>query len=184
MPAVIPTGAPAWVRTNDFTSYGGNVNKRNFASRGVVNPKTDVGAEAFSRIAADMAAVALTAPFMVAQIQCSDTAPADPTVTWISMMTGTRSVSYSGTTPPTGFPGVVRNGNGDFTITFAASYLDPYGISGTFTARQARAQLLGAAAGMATADIVTATTVRVRAFVAAGTAKSDALVTVTVGSGS
>lgn len=181
--SVIPTGVPVWLRTNDFTSYGGNLNKKNFASRGVINPKTDVGAEAFARITADLASLGRTAPFAVFQIQCDDTTPAAPTVTWVTMMTGTRSASYLGSAPPTGFPSVARNGNSDFTITFAASYTDPYGVTGAFVAKGARSQLNGDTAGIATASVVTATTVRVRAFVAAGTAMSNALVTVTVGSG-
>lgn len=182
--SVIPTGVPLWLRTNDFASYGGNLNKKNFASRGVINPKTDVGAEAFARMTADLAALGRTAPFAVLQIQCDDTTPAAPTVTWVTMMTGTRNASYLGSLAPAGFPTVARNGNGDFTLSFAAYYTDPYGVIGAFVAKNPKAQLNGPSAGMATAEVVTSTTVRVRAFVAAGTAKSNALVTVTVGSGS
>ena len=180
---VIPTGVPAWLRQNSFASYGGDLEKRNFASRGVINPKTDVGAEAFSRITADLAACALTAPAAVMTILCDDTPPAAPTVEYASLMTGVRTTSYLGSSPPTGFPAVTRNGNGDLSITFSASYSDPYGISGAFTAKHVRAQLNGSVAGMATATIISATIVRVRAFVAAGTAMSNARVTVVVGSG-
>lgn len=181
--AVIPSGVPAWMRQNDYGSYGGHLLKRNFASRGAINPKTDVGAEAFSRIAADLAAIARTAPFGVFEILCDDATPAAPTVVYACLMTGVRVTSYLGSIAPSGFPSVARNGNGDFTMTFAGSYSDPYGVAGAFTLKQARASLAGSVAGMATTDILTATTLRVRAFIAAGTAYSSARVTVTVGSG-
>lgn len=181
--AVIPSGVPAWMRQNDFASYGGNLLKKNFASRGAINPKTDVGAEAFSRITADLAAVARTAPFGVFTILCDDSTPAAPTVEYATLMTGVRVASYLGSAPPTGFPSIARNGNGDFTMTFAASYNDPYGVAGAFTLKSPRASLGGATAGTATWEILTATTLRIRAFAALGTAYSNARVTVTVGSG-
>jgi len=180
---VIPTGVPAWMRANNYASYGGHLNKRNFASRGAINPKTDVGAEAFSRITGDLAAVARTAPFAILQVQCDDVTPAAPTILYVALMTGVRSVSYLGSSPPTGFPSATRNGNGDFTLTFAASYADPYGVTGATSLTQAKATLNGIFAGLATATIASATEVRVRAFIAAGTAKANALVTVTVGNG-
>jgi hypothetical protein len=181
--AITPTGVPPWLRQNNFSSYGGNVNKRNFASRGLINAKTDVGAEAFSRLAADMAACALTAEFGQFTILCNDSAPAAPTVEYASMMTGLRATSYAGDAPPTGFPSVARNGNGDFTITFVSSYADPYGVTGAFAIKHPNATLHGSTAGEPTVEIVTATTLRVRAFTAAGAAISNARVTVSVGSG-
>ena len=180
---IIPTGVPAWLRQNNFASYGGHLEKKNFASRGAINPKTDVSAEAFSRIAADLAAVALVAPFGVFTILCDDSTPGPPTVEYASMMTGTRSSSYLGNAPPTGFPSVARNGNGDFTMTFAATYTDPYGVAGALELKNPKPTLVGSTPGSAQAEILTATTLRVRAFVLAGTALSNARVSLNVGSG-
>lgn len=181
--AITPTGAPPWLRQSDFSTYGGNVNKRNFASRGVINAKTDVGAEGFSRMVGDTAACARTADFAELIILYNDSSPAAPTIEFASLMTGIRSTSYAGDAPPTGFPSAARNGNGDITLTFASSYVDPYGVSGAFTIKHPGTTLHGATAGTVTATIVTATTLRVRAFTTAGAAMSDARVTVTVGSG-
>lgn len=178
---VIPTGSPAWLKANDFSSYGGSLTKKNFASRGAINPKTDVGAEAFSRITADLAAIARTAPFAVILVTCDDGTPGPPTINYAAMMTGVRSSSYVGNAAPTGFPSAIRNGNGDITFTFASTYADPYGIIGAFALAQCKAQLCGAIAGMATATILTPTTLQVRGFVAAGTAQSFAQMLVTVG---
>lgn len=181
---VVPNGLPAWTRTASFEQYGGDVDKRNFASRGAINPKTDVGAEAFSRMVADLAAVARTAPFLVARVRCNDSfSPGPPSIEWCAMMTGIRAVSYVGNSPPAGFPAFARNGDGDITITLAASYVDPYGVAGAVSIQQATAQLNGSLAGTATGEPLTATTARFRAFVAAGTAKQDARMTITIGCG-
>jgi len=179
----IPTGAPAWLRTNDFTAYGGDLNKKNFASRGVVNPKTDVGAEAFARMTADLAAVARTAPFAVIKLLCNDGTPAAPAIEYCALMTGVRTVSYAGDAAPVGFPSAERNGDGDITITFDASYTDPYGVIGAFSLAHAQAQLLGSTPGAAIPEPVSATQVRVRAYTLAGAALADVEVVVTIGAG-
>lgn len=178
-----PTGSPVWLRVNDFTSYGGNLNKKNFASRGVINPKTDVGAEAFSRMAADLAAVGRTAPFAVLRLTCNDTSPAAPTFEYVALMTGVRVVSYEGDTAPSGFPSGVRNGDGDVTITFSATYADPFGVTGALTLTHANAQLLGSTAGFAVPDLLTATTVRLRAFDLAGAGLDDSSMVLILGAG-
>lgn len=115
-----PTGNPAWIRTNDHSAYGGNVNKTNYESVGTVNPRTDLSAENLCRIAADLAAVARTAPFAVIKFTCNDSSPAVPTINEFTAMVGGQ---------PTG----ARNGNGDVTFTWSSSYNDPYGVSGTTT---------------------------------------------------
>jgi hypothetical protein len=130
--AITPTGSPPWTRTSDHTQYGGNVNKRNYGNVGVVDAQTDVGAEDFCRLASDVAALARTADFAVITYLCNDSVPAAPTIEVVYMMTGTRVTSYAGDNPPSGFPSAARNGNGDVTFTFASSYADDYGVSGSF----------------------------------------------------
>lgn len=128
--AITPNGSPAWVRNADHTVYGGNVQKTNFHSQGVTNPRTDVGAEGFVRLAADLAAVARTAPFSSLTVLCNDSAPAAPTIEVVDQMTGLRVFSYEGDAAPPGYPSGARNGAGDVTITWDASYEDAYGVSG------------------------------------------------------
>lgn len=181
--ATVPTGSPAWARANDHTVYGGHTDKINYQSQGVVNPQTDVGAEGYCRIAADMEAVHRTAPFVVLRLLCNDSSPAAPTIQLVNQMTGIRSTSYAGGSAPSGFPSGARNGNGDVTLTWASSYTDSYSVSASVNISHATAQLHGATAGDVTIDIAAANVLRVRAFNAAGAALSDALVTVTVCTG-
>lgn len=115
--AVTPTGAPAWVRLSDHTTYGGNTNKTNYQSQGAVNPRTDVTAEQFSRLVADLEALVRVGSFAVITFTCNDTVPAAPTVDDYDSMAGTA---------PTG----ARVSSGVVTFTWDASYLDPYGVSG------------------------------------------------------
>jgi len=181
---VVPTGDPAWVRTSDLTTYGGDINKHNHLGQGAIDGLTDVGAEAFSRMTADIAAALRTGPFLTLTYTCDDTTPAAPTVNVAAGMMGVRLTSYAGAAPPPGFPSVARNGNGDVTLTFATSYTDPYGISGAFVVQHPRGSLVGTAAGTVVCQILTGQTLRVRAFDASNTALSNAVICLTVHSGS
>ncbi len=177
---IIPTGSPPWVRTNDLTHYGGHPEKSNYLSRGAIDPLTDVDAAQFSRLASDVAALQRVAPFCNITILCNDSAPAAPTVEFVHMQTGYTASSYAGASPPTGFPSVARNGNGDATITFATDYSDPYGVVGSFVISDMIPGLIHTSAGEATAERVTDSTVRLRAFSSAGAAISNARMTLTV----
>ena len=115
--SITPTGNPAWVRSNGHTAYGGDINKTNFQSIGTINPRTDLSAENICRIAADLAAVARTAPFAVMTYTCNDTVPAAPTIASYFAMAGSA-------------PTATRNGDGDVSFTWANSYADDYGVSG------------------------------------------------------
>lgn len=157
-----PTGAPAWSRTASHDLYGGNVDKENYQSQGVTNAKTDVGAEAFVRACADLAAVVRTAAFSRLKVTCNDAGPGAPVIECIHQMTGVRITSYVGDAAPSGFPSGARNGNGDVTITWAASYADPYGVSEPLTIKHAHTSPIGATAFTATPDVVSAVAVRVR----------------------
>lgn len=144
MTAIVPTGAPAWVRSVSHVDYGGDTNKTNWLTQGVVNARTDVGAEALCRLAEDLACCVRTAPWATLTLQCNDGgSPAAPTVLAINQMTGVRIISYAGDNPPSGFPGATRNGNGDVTITWATSYQDDYGVSGSINIVHAKATIRG-----------------------------------------
>jgi len=174
-----PTGSPAWTRTASHVQYGGDTNKRNFLSQGVIDAQTDVGAAELARIAADMEALVRTMPFAIITFLNSDAAPAAPTIECVYMQTGVQLVSYLGGAAPSGFPSAARNGTGDVTFTFASSYSDPYGVSGSYAVSHAGGTVLSATAAIVTCE-TTATTVRVRCFTDAGAAVGDKRVTIEV----
>jgi hypothetical protein len=129
---ITPEGVPAWVRTVSIAQYGGHASKENYLSRGAIDALTDVSAEEFVRMTADLAATVRTAPFAIITFLNNDTSPAAPTIEKVLMMTGVRLTSYAGDSPPSGFPSAARSGTGLVVFTFEASYLDEYGISGAF----------------------------------------------------
>ncbi len=163
--SVVPTGRPAWSRTADYQSYGGNLNKVNYQSQGVTNPLTDISAEQHARLCEDTAAATRTASFADMTVQCDDVTLGPPTITAVDMMTGVQLASYVGNVPPTGFPSAARNGNSDVTLTFDSSYTDDYGVSENLSLVHAIATPHGTTALTETVT-VTATTVRVKIFVA------------------
>jgi hypothetical protein len=114
--AIIPTGRPAWARTNVHSAYGGDVNKVNYQGIGTVNPRTDLSAENLCRLAADLAAVARTAPFAVVTYTARDTSALAPTINAYDAMAGDQ-------------PTPSRNGDGDESFAWADSYVDDYGVS-------------------------------------------------------
>lgn len=183
MSAIVPNGFPAWVRASDHTTYGGNTEKTNWHSQGVTNARTDVGAEAFTRMAADIAAVQRTAPFCSITFLCNDGVPAAPTITVVNQMTGIRVVSYAGDSAPSGFPSGARVSNGVVDFTWAASYTDPYGVAGTVNLVHAELSGIGSTAIIANYQITAANVVRIYLFDAAGAAIADKRATLTVWTG-
>lgn len=126
---VTPRGSAAWVRSTGIEDYDSHTLKGDAVGNGPVQPQTDVEAAALMRIADDMAAVARTAAFATIRYRNNDAAPAAPTVHSVNMMTGVDASNYAGGSPPSGFPTLARNGDGDVTITFASSYTDETGAS-------------------------------------------------------
>jgi len=174
-----PSGSPAWVRTADHSDYGGHVDKVNWHGQGLVNARTDVGAEAIMRLAADLAAVVRTSPLCTITFLCNDGSPAAPTIEAVNLMTGVRFVSYAGDSAPTGYPSGARNGDGDVTLTIPSALTDDYSVSGDVEIIGATATVQDAAARTATYEIPTANTIRVRAWNGAS-ALADARVTVEI----
>jgi hypothetical protein len=168
--SITPAGQPVWLRANSHTTYGGNVNKANYQSQGVVNPKTDVGAEHWARIAADLEALGNVAPFGTLTYTQDDAGTNDPTV-----------VSYEGMAGAT--PTGARQGNGDVIWTFPSAPTDAYGVAGTLNIVHAEGSVHGSTAGDITPDITAANVVRVRTWAAGGGALSDAKVTLVVSTG-
>lgn len=176
--SIVPTGNPAWVRSNGHVAYGGNVNKVNYQSVGTINPRTDLSAENLCRIAADLAAVARVSPFSVMTYTCNDAAPAAPTISSYYAMVGTS-------------PTAVRNGNGDVTFSWSDSYLDDYGVSGNANIIGAIAtpHATSAVTWFASAELIDSDadgvfdSIRVRVLDQAGAAVSNVKVTLTTWTG-
>jgi hypothetical protein len=124
--AITPTGAPAWQRVNNFETYGGSTDKRNYMAQGSVDPTSDVSAEQFSRMVEDMAMLSRVGAFGTLTFQCNDSSPDDPTILyWDGMVSAV----------PVG----TRNGDGDTTWQWDASYTDAYGVSASFHIGHAKA---------------------------------------------
>lgn len=115
--SITPSGRPAWDRTNDHTAYGGHLNKKNFLAQDAVDPRTDVTAQNICRMAEDLACAAKMAPFAKVYVQANDASPADPTVLAYRAMAAAS------------MPTVARVSDGVFTLTWADSYDDAYGVS-------------------------------------------------------
>jgi hypothetical protein len=191
-----PTGLPAWTRTATFEQYGGHTAKENFLGRSAINPVTDVDATEFSRMTTDLAVLVRTAPFAVMTIVCQDTqhrgfddegqpifipGPATPLIEYAALMTGVRNTIYEGDAPPTGYPSVVRTGTGEFTVTFATSYADEYGVAAAYAPRAAQATVAFAGGSAACAHAwVTGQTVQVALVADTGGTAADQRVSLIV----
>ncbi len=160
--SITPTGSPAWSRTASHDIYGGHVDKVNYQSQGVTNAKTDVGAEGICRAFADLASVTRVGAFGRYRITCNDSSPGAPTIACVHQMTGVRLTSYVGDSAPAGFPSATRNGNGDITITWPASFSDPYGVAEATNIQHVHASPNGTTAFTATPERLSTISVRVR----------------------
>lgn len=154
-------GSPPWTRTAGAASYGGSTTKTNFQSVGVINAKTDVGASAINRAAADLAACVRTAPFAVIRYHCHDSTPDAPELDVILTQPGI-TAAYAGDYAPTGFPSGARNGDGDCTFTFDASSTDEMGVAGSWA--PSGVLVSGATDGVAATYVISGQTVRVRVY--------------------
>ena len=170
---VTPTGLPIWSRTASFETYGGHTGKKNYNDVGLIDPTTDVSAEQFSREVADIAAMARTSPFAVMTYTQDDTGTNDPTVNYYDAHHGSGAAKA---------PTLTRNGDGDVTITWDASYSDPYGVSQSVALRHVKATAHGSGNVNAVCDWTPGDrVVRVRCFTAdTGAAATDLVVTIEV----
>jgi hypothetical protein len=172
-----PSGLPAWARTNDFTAYGGNLNKRDYNDLPIVNPQTDVSAAQISRIAADLEAVARMADFCQITVTMGSGSEA-PTVTECRMMTGIYDgAGYSGTSPPTGFPRVTGVSDGVVDITFSGAYYDAYSVASVFQPTFCGASIVSNSASLAQSMTSGTDTVRICVVNTSGTGVADQTIT-------
>ena len=114
-----------------------------------------------------------TAPFAVITYTQDDTGTSNPTVDNYLSMAGA-------------VPTLVRNADGDVSITWDAAYFDPYSVSGTIHIRHAIATTHGTGSNFATGELLDLDVntfnevVRVRCFTDAGAAATDLTVTLTI----
>lgn len=178
---IVPSGFPAWTRTAGISQYGGHVDKANYLSRGVVDPLTDVGAEGYARLTADVAAAAITAPMFVVTYLNALSGGDPPTIEEaLFMPSGLLATSYVGDDPPAGFPEAGQVGAGQVQFQFSASYADPYGVAGAFEPRFAYATGHGNTF-VSCSCLITSESVVVYCFDAAGNALEQRRVTLVVG---
>jgi hypothetical protein len=177
---IVPAGQPAWTRATTFDQVGGHENKQDFGGRKGLDALTDVNAEQFARLTADVPAMVRTAPFCILSFGCIDTPSGAPPVLGgyydgaivtsggVHMMTGVRMTAYAGDEPPAGYPSAVRVSNGCIDITFAASYTDAFGVEGAFSITQVKPGCaVATAVQRVVATVTSSTTVRVSVFDAA-----------------
>lgn len=124
--SLIPTGHEAWTHTATPEIYGGGADKRNLADIGSVNAKTDVNAEEYARICADLTAVARTAPLFWLQLlihYSGGIASADVVASGIQW--AEHYGTYPGATPPDGNHPTVAAGSPttSLVISFPSLYV-------------------------------------------------------------
>lgn len=169
--AVVPTGAPFWLRANDHATYGGHTDKRNYESQGAVNPRTDITAEEFARLVDDIARLGLVAPFAVLTVRTNDAVPAAPTVLAYDAAAGAA-------------PTLARVADGSFTATWAAAYSDSYSVSADLDLRHVTASTDATGSARYTLSDPDANgkneRIQVAAYDMAGVAVQDVTITVVV----
>lgn len=165
---VKPTALPLWGAATDITSYGGNVNKRNLEGQGSINPETDISAQDFSSVADHLKSIAATSGFATIVYTADDTDGYAPTIN------SYRAQHAVGTSFA---PTATRTGNGVTRLTWASSYQDSYGQLSAFVLKAVTGNVQSTTAAYITYNIIAANIVDVYVWVAAGTAKSNAVVT-------
>jgi hypothetical protein len=143
------SGTPFWARVTAFEDYGGHVDKRNYMSRGVVDPRTDIDALQFNRLASDMAAVARVTPMAALTLESGSANVLSASVGPVG-----ETGPYTGGSPPAGFPIVATPGAAGLrTVTFPTSYTDDLGVVATFTPRAVTAAARGVTLALASAYV-------------------------------
>lgn len=138
----------------------------------VEDPTTDLAAAYFNKLSASVAAMTHTAPRAVRRFVGNATTPTDPTSGFVhdSLWGSTSGVN----------PTIVRNGTGDYTITWATTQTDELGVTHSLNFRYAKGWAEGATAYHVQCSCPTLNTVNVKVFNATGTANDAAGVTLVV----
>lgn len=190
---ITPAGNPLWLRNATggaatIENFGGHLEKQNYLGRRGIDAITDLDAESVARLTADAVAIANTVPIAVVSFECIDTgsyelygvtfpAPHAPWITGVHLCTGVRLVRYLGDRARATLPSATRNGTGDVTIEFPVTMTDAYGVEGALTIAHVKPGCaIATSVQRVVAEIVSATSVRVRVFDEADAAVPNASV--------
>ena len=131
----IPGGNPPWMRTMSAASYGAHASLRDYGGTGAINANTDITAEQYKRLAADVAAAAMVAPLAVLTLRWTVSPNAVFVASVVPQWAPAVFVEYAGSSPPSSvYPSVTLMGN-VFTVTFPSTATDDYGVSGPIIPR-------------------------------------------------
>jgi len=122
------SGYAPWSRIAGIGLYGVSETLHDYLDLGAPNVLDSVTAEQYAKLAQAQAWIAATAPMFVLEVAADGSNP--PTVTGLSMASG--YATYTGDSPPAGFPAVEYVQAGEYTVIVAASYSDDAAISGAF----------------------------------------------------
>lgn len=128
-------GTPYWTRTSVVGDYDGSIEKQNYNGIGIINPRTDVSAEGYNRVAATLVSLANVAPVCVINFQGRESGSLTPLILSCMLGNGAMALNYDNTSVPTGFPTVVNAGSGIYTVTMPTAMTDQFGVSGNVTVR-------------------------------------------------
>ena len=165
MSRVILTGNPIWARDVNTTQYCGDPNKKDFGNVGVLNPKTDLGANQHARLVADLTTVARSSLLMRLVFTPNATAPStsvqccmpawSPPATWLDGAV-TRPGYPDGSAPPSQYYATIVGTGSTRTITLPTEASDDYGVTYAVTPRIVQA-IGGAWNGTITSNAFTLT---------------------------
>lgn len=126
---ILPAGNPLWLRSPGITQYGGDVNKKDYGGIGSVNSQTDINAAQFSRLTADLAAVARVAPLVRLLIIPSSSAPY-AAVQYCAPAWAPPTAYTDGSVPPSSvYPTVTASAATSCVVTIPSAIMDDYGVS-------------------------------------------------------
>jgi hypothetical protein len=139
----LPAGYPIWARSSAAATYGGGANKRNYGGIGAVNANTDITAEQYLRLCADVAGIAMTSHLVMMELY---NAAGTFQVNWVApVWAPPYTTPYVGTSPPSAlYPTVTATSATACQVTLPVAPADEYGVAASISVIAAIPTLLGA----------------------------------------
>lgn len=124
----VPAGSPIWTRSAAASTYGGSLGKKNYGGIGAINANTDVTAEQWNRLTADLAGVASMTPLCMLQLNHIGSA------IYIDYCapcwTAPWREQYLGSSPPSAlYPSAVLLSATQVQLTFPQTATDEFGVA-------------------------------------------------------
>ena len=130
----VPTGNPSWVKTASAADYGAHPGLHDYGYTGAINANTDITADQYKRLAADVAAATLMSPLATLTLRWT-TAPAVYVSSAIVQWATPLFIEYAGSSPPSpSYPTVTISGT-KITVALPSSANDTYGKAGEIIVR-------------------------------------------------